>query len=102
MSSETLKAELSEELLLFLQQEGYSHILSLGDAETENGPDGGTDDYFLLPLKQDDMRLHFEEAEYLINPIMSQDVLIMAQGVDALRFLIEIPVHLYNRYLNIK
>lgn len=102
MNKETLKAELSEELLLFLQQQGYSHILSIGADQTENGPDGGTDDYYLLPLTYNDNRIKLKETDDLINPIISQEVLTMAQGVDALRFLIEVPVALYDRYLNIQ
>ncbi|NCU05139.1 MAG: hypothetical protein GXC73_14255 [Chitinophagaceae bacterium] len=101
MSTETLKAELSEELVLFLQQQGYSHILSLGDEHTEYGTDGGKDDYHLLPLKPHDVENSFEEAEYIINPISAEEVQTMAQGVDAIRFLIEIPVDLYSQYLNI-
>jgi hypothetical protein len=101
MSNQTLKAELSEELVLFLQQKGYSHILSLGGNKSENGPDGGTDDYYLLALKSEDLGVKFEEADSLINPIDSDDVKTMAVGVPAIRFLIEIPESLYHQYLNI-
>lgn len=99
MNNETLKAELSEELLLFLQQEGYSHILSLVDDQVSN--DQQVDDYFLMPLTKEEVDNNFEETEHIINPINSNEVQNMAQGVDAIRFLIEIPVELYNRYLNI-
>jgi hypothetical protein len=101
MSIQTLKAELSEELVLFLQQQGFSHIMSLGDDRSENGPDGGIDDYNLLALKADDPWLKVEESHSLINPIDSDDVKTMAEGVDSIRFLIEIPQPLYQQYLNI-
>ena len=101
MSNQILKAELSEELVLFLQQQGYSHILSLGGNESENGPDGGADDYHLLALRSDDLRVKFREPDSLINPIDSDDVKTMAVGVPAIRFLIEIPESLYQQYLNI-
>ncbi|HLP37752.1 hypothetical protein [Lacibacter sp.] len=101
MSKQIVTAELSEELVLFLTQEGYSHIFSIGEFSANNVPGQNTDDYLLLPLKPDDVRLKFEEADQLINPIESDEVKEMAVGVDAIRFLIEVPADLYHKYLNI-
>lgn len=101
MNGITSRAELSKELLLFLQQRGYSHILSIGATETEFGPEGGRDEYKLLPLKLDDPRLVYEETDYIISPIMSQEVNEMAEGVDFICFMIDVPVEDYEYYIKL-
>lgn len=91
MRTSVIQAELSNGLLDFLKQRGYTHILSVGVAGTEYGPDGGEDDFYLLPLKPDDPRLQYEEADLIIAAIDSLDVREMAKGVDLIRFIITIP-----------
>lgn len=99
MSDQTLKAELSEELVLFLQQQGYSHILQVEDGHIQYSSGADTDDYHLLPLKPNDIRVISKEFEFFIFPIHSDEIQLMSEGVDALRFLIELPVNVYNQYL---
>ncbi len=92
--------ELSVELLSFLEQKGYSHILSLGAAQTENGPEGGKDNYYLKALKNDDPLLSYQETDFIINPINSREIEEMAGGVDGLRFIIQLPAQDLKTYLN--
>lgn len=99
MNTKTIVAELSEELILFLKSEGYTHILSMGDAFTNNEADHHVDDYYLLPLLPDDPLLKAEASDQLINPMESDEIKEMAAGVDSIRFLIEIPDDLYLKYL---
>lgn len=102
MTTSTTKAEFSKELLQFLKKQGYTHILSVGAKPEEHGPDGHYDDYNLLPLKPNDLRLQFEETDHIIAAMESEDVQIMANGVDAIRFLIEIPLIEYEKFLKLR
>lgn len=94
--------ELSTELLSFLEQIGYTHILSVGAAQTEFGTDGDTDDYHLIPLKPDDPRLSYQETDYIVSAINSSDVKEMAEGVEFIRFMIEVPLSEFELFLNRK
>lgn len=100
MNSQTTRAELSKELLDFLEQRGYRYILSIGASASEDYQEGTKDDYRIIPLKADDPRLTYEETDYGIDPIKSNDVLEMAAGDEFIRFMIEIPVEDYTYYLN--
>jgi hypothetical protein len=102
MITNTTRAVFSKELLQFLKKQGYTHILSVGDKPTEHGPDGHYDDYNLVPLKPGDLRLQFEETDHIIATVESEDVHTMANGVDAIRFLIEIPLIEYEQFLTLR
>jgi hypothetical protein len=57
------------------------------------------DNYWLEPLKPDDPRLKFEEADHIINFIEESDVIDMAHGDEFIRFLILIPKEVWNAYV---
>jgi len=93
------QTEFNKDLLAFLQEMGYSHILSLGAAPAENAPEGYRDDYRLTPLKPDDPRLNFEELDLMIEPIQANDVKDMAAADEFIRFIIEMPVTDFELYI---
>lgn len=100
MSAVTIKAELSTPITAFLERKGYSHLLCSGEDKKSSLPDSEPVDYLLVPLKATDSRIGYEETDQLILPIQSPDVTDMAAGIDAVRFLIEIPVSDYEEYLS--
>lgn len=102
MTIKIQRTELSIELLSFLEQKGYSHILSAGAAATELGPDGGTDDYRLIAVKPNDPRLQYEETDYIISAINSNEAKDMAAGIEFIRFMIEVPLSELAQFLNQK
>lgn len=97
--STVIRKELSKELLQFLQSRGYSHILSLGVTGVELGHDGGSAEYLLIPVKENDPRLHYEETDHIISAIDSDDAKEMAAGVEFIIFRIDIPVSDFEAYL---
>ncbi len=100
MSVIQAETEFSRELHLYLMEQGYTHILCLGvSAADETEDDDYYDDYRLRPLKQDDPRLQFEEADYIIEPIGSNEVYEMSGGDEFIRFIIELPVDVLEQYL---
>lgn len=102
MKAESKLVEFTPATVDFLWEKGYTHIFSRGAANTNNGPDGGEDDYYLLPIRPGDLRHQFEEAEFIISSIDSQEVKDMAYGVDFIRFLIELPIEEYQEYQKLR
>lgn len=100
MSAEIMNAEFTNNLHRFLMEEGYTYILSLG--AVNNTIEDNRDDYRLQALKSDDPRLSFEEADYIIERIESSDVLDMVHGDPFIRFLVELPIVDYEKYLHDK
>ena len=90
--------EFTEDVKQFLIWLGYSHILSIGAEDTENGADGGTDNYWLEPIKPTDPRLTYEEADHILQSIYSNDVMDMAMGVNFICFMMKIPESEYEIY----
>ena len=65
-------------------------MLSIG-CKTSSTANNETDDYLLEPIRPDDNRLISEEINLMIDDIHSTDVLDMAEGENALRFVVELP-----------
>ena len=104
MKDEIMEVEFSKELNDFLKGCGYTHILSVGIADTfgELKEAKGKDPYWLLPLKAADKRIHENLDDNIIEEINSPDVLDMAAGDDNILFLIKLPVAEMNLFLKKK
>lgn len=101
MNDENMDAVFNRPLRDFLESRGYSHIISVGVDITDqlDTAQKETDIFWLEPIKPDDPRLNYEEAEHLIQAINDSDVFDMAGGVDAISFMVKIPVVEYNDYV---
>lgn len=95
------RKELTKELLQFLQSRGYTHILSLGVTGVELGADGGSSEYLLVPVKENDPRLKYEETDHIISAIDSDDAKDMAAGVEFITFMIDIPVNDFEAFVKL-
>ena len=96
------RAELTPKLYAYLQQLGYTHLLSQGVLpprtersleETQHDEEEG--DFMLIPLRPGDQRISNPEAEQPVYALDSEAVQDMLQGDVFLQFLVEMPVEEY-------
>jgi hypothetical protein len=98
------RAVLTPALHAFLQQLGYSHLLSQGVLpprtersleETQHDEEEG--DFMLIPLRPGDLRISNPEADQAVDALDSEAVQDMLQGDVFLQFLVELPDEEYAR-----
>ena len=92
MANEIMDVEFTKSLNSFLASQGYTNIMSFGVDDSDSVP--GTDDkavYWLEPLKPGDSRMQDSDDDYLVEDILSSDVLEMADGQDNTIFMIKVP-----------
>lgn len=96
MNSTLIQVEFSKQLIFFLKKKGYTHLLEKGVSQT--APDSERDDYVIVPLKNDDARIQYEELNYIVDTIDSNDVLEMASGDEFIKFVVELPINVYQEF----
>lgn len=99
MNEENILVEFSPELLTFLKRNRYSHVLCIGATNTKDPEDSFRDDYKMIALLPEDLRLQFEESDYIVHKIESGEVTDMSEGFPFIRFMIEVPRIIYKRFM---
>ena len=90
-----LRIPFERTILNFLISNNYTHVYNKG-IDTENID---SNDYFIIPLKKEDYFMHNENSP-AIDLINSNDTSDMADGIDFINFIVELPPSIYERFLN--
>lgn len=93
----TIKVSFDKEIQNFLVSKQYTHVLNKGH-KTEESEDN---DYYIVPLKKEDLDLLPYKNDPAIDLINSNDVCDMAGGIEFINFIIEVPLSEYEQYLSL-
>jgi hypothetical protein len=90
----------TKELHKFLIQEGFTHVYNMGVRDNAFIADGEENEtYIVVPLKPDDGRLLFQEADMHIEVISHHETIDMAAGDEFITFVAELPLVVIEKYL---
>ena len=98
--SDKIRVPLNHELQSFLAGEDYTHLYNMG-VEGDRLPikDNSDIDYIIIPLKKDDPLFNDESTAEKIEEIRSNEVFDMAHGNGFIKFIVELPVKVYEKFL---
>ena len=103
MKDDMIDTEFTLPVKEFLNESGYSHIIALGIEPREMNdaqePETDKENYWLEPIKPDDPRLGYKEADHIVYEIDDPEVAEMSAGKDEIQYMIKVPAEDYNDYL---
>ncbi len=88
----------NSDLHRFFMQEGYAYLYALGMVHENPGPDPGNE-FLLVPLKPEALLFLPPDQQPFVDPIEGPEVYEMAAGDDCFRFVVELPLEDYEKYL---
>lgn len=95
-----IKVPFNRDLQTFLADEGYTHLYNIGiDGNRMPIKDDSDLDYLFIPLKEHDPLFRDASTAEKIEEIRSNEVFDIADGDRFIKFIVELPVKVYEKFL---
>jgi hypothetical protein len=98
--NKTIKVPFNRDIQNYLAEHGFTHLYNEGIASNRSPIRDDSDiDYIIIPIKANDPHFNGDDTSQKIEEIKSNETFDMADGDPFTRFVLELPVKEYEKYL---